>query len=91
MYANTHLFIEQCHKIALNALPVRVEVDRRVGLGLQGLYQEPLERALQYLGLSMAADQVVNDSLDAGVRHVRRVLLPNCTRNADYWLQQSLN
>jgi hypothetical protein len=86
-YANTHLFIERWHEIALDALSERVEVDRRVGLGLHGLYQEPLERVLQYLGLSMSADQVVNHSLDAGVR---RVLLPNCTRNADYWLQQSL-
>jgi ankyrin repeat protein len=88
MYANTHLFIERWHEIALNALSERVEVDRRVGLGLHGLYQEPLERVLQYLGLSMSADQVVNHSLDAGAR---RVLLPNCARNADDWLQQSLN
>jgi hypothetical protein len=88
MYANTHLFIERWHEIALDALSERVEVDRRVGLGLHGLYQEPLERVLQYLGLSMSADQVVNHSLDAGAR---RVLLPNCARNADFWLQQSLN
>jgi hypothetical protein len=87
MYANTHLFIERWHEIALDALSERVEVDRRVGLGLHGLYQEPLERVLQYLGLSMSADQVVNHSLDAGVR---RVLLPNCTRTTDYWLRQSL-
>jgi hypothetical protein len=31
---------------------------------------------------------VVNHSLDAGAR---RVLLPNCTHTADYWLRQSLN
>jgi hypothetical protein len=31
MYANTHLFIERWHEIALDALSERVEVDRRVG------------------------------------------------------------
>jgi ankyrin repeat protein len=86
MYANTHLFIERWYGVALNALSVRVEVDRRVGLGMHGLYQEPLERVLQYLGLSMDADQMVNNSLD-GESGVRRVLLPNCARNADHWFQ----
>jgi hypothetical protein len=86
MYANTHLFIERWHRIALDALSLRVGVDRRVGLGLNGLYQEPLERVLQYLGLSMDADQVVNSSLD-GDDGVLRVLLPNCAHNADHWFQ----
>jgi hypothetical protein len=40
-HANTHLFIEKWHEIALNALSKRVKVDTRVGLGLHGLYQEP--------------------------------------------------
>jgi ankyrin repeat protein len=84
-YANTLRFIERWHEIALNVLSMRVEVDRRVGLGLHGLYQEPLERVLQYLGLSMGVDQVVNNSLDDGVR---RALLPNCARSANHWLQQ---
>jgi hypothetical protein len=53
MYANTYLFVKRWHGIALNALSERVEVDRRVGLGLHGLYQEALERVLQYLGLSI--------------------------------------
>jgi hypothetical protein len=86
MYANTHLFIEKWHGIALNALSERVEVDRRVGLGLNGLYQEPLERVLQYLGLSMGVDQVVNSSLD-DAEGVQRALLPNCARNANLWFQ----
>jgi ankyrin repeat protein len=84
MYANTHVFIERWHGIALNALSVRVEVDRRVGLGLNGLYHEPLECVLWYLGLSMSEDQTVNDSLDDGVQ---RVLLPNCAHNANHWFQ----
>jgi hypothetical protein len=83
-YADTHLFIERWHEIALNALSERVEVDRRVGLGLHGLYQEPLERVLQYLGLSMAVDQVVNSSLDDD-DGVKRALLPNCAHNANHW------
>jgi hypothetical protein len=84
MYANIHCFIERWYRIALNALSVRVEVDRRVGLGQDGLYQEPLERVLQYLGLSMDADQIVNSSLDNN-DGIQRVLLPNCARNANHW------
>jgi ankyrin repeat protein len=87
MYANTHLFIERWHGVASNALSMRVEVDRRVSLGLIGLYHEPLERVLQYLGLSTKADQVVNSSLDDD-DGVRRVLLPNCAQNANHWFQQ---
>jgi hypothetical protein len=82
MYANTHLFIERWYGIASNALSEDVEVDTRVGRGDNGLYQEPLERVLQYLGLSMGADQVVNNSLDGSTR---RVLLPNSARNANHW------
>jgi hypothetical protein len=57
-----------------------VEVDRRVGLGLNGLYQEALEQVLQYLGLSISASQVAHGGLCA-----LRVLLPNCARNANHW------
>jgi hypothetical protein len=38
MYANINLFIERWHVIAVAALSRMVEVDRRVGLGLNGLY-----------------------------------------------------
>jgi ankyrin repeat protein len=86
VYANTHRFIEQWYGLALNALSTKAEVDRRVGLGMHGLYQEPLERVLQYLGLSMDADQVVNSSMDND-HNVRRVLLPNCAHNANHWFQ----
>jgi hypothetical protein len=86
MYEHIHRFIERWHGIASNALSVRVEVDRRVGLGLNGLYQEPLERVLQYLGLSMGVDQVVNMSID-DADGVQRALLPNCARNADHWFR----
>jgi hypothetical protein len=86
VYATTHFFIKNWHEIALNALSIRVEVDRRVGLGLNGLYQEPLERVLQYLGLSIRVDQVVNSSLD-DLNGTRRALLPNCARNANHWFQ----
>jgi hypothetical protein len=46
-----------------------------------------MERVLQYLGLSMGVDEVVNNSLDDG-DGVRRALLPNSARNASHWLQQ---
>jgi ankyrin repeat protein len=87
MYGHINRFIDRWHGVASNALSLRVKVDRRVGLGLDGLYQEPLERVLQYLGLSMEADQVVNGSLDDDDRDFRRVLLPNCAHNANHWFQ----
>jgi hypothetical protein len=80
------LFIDRWHGVSANTLSFSVEVDRRVGLGLNGLYQEPLERVMEYLGLSVDADQVVNISLDAD-DDVRRVLLPNCAHNAYHWFQ----
>jgi hypothetical protein len=84
LYEHIHIFIDRWHGVALNTLSFRVEVDRRVGLGQHGLYQEPLESVMGYLGLSMGADQVVNSSLDDG-GDVQRVLLPKCAHNANHW------
>jgi ankyrin repeat protein len=84
LYEHIQLFVDRWHGVALNTLSFRVEVDRRVGLGQHGLYQEPLESVMGYLGLSMGADQVVNSSLDNN-DDVQRVLLPNCAHNANHW------
>lgn len=43
--------------MANGVLSEHVEVDGRVGLGENGIYQEPLERVLEYIGLSMTQDQ----------------------------------
>jgi hypothetical protein len=45
-----------------------------MGLRSICIYQEPLERALEYLGLSMNPDQVVNTSIDGTTP--MRVLIP---------------
>jgi hypothetical protein len=91
MYERIHLFIERWHGVAIKTLSSGLEVDRRIGLRLDGLHQEPMELVLQYLGLSMDADQVVNGSLDddGGVlpTQTQRVLLPNCAHNANHWTQ----
>jgi hypothetical protein len=63
------------------ALSVSVEVDTRVGCGDFGLYQEPLERVLQYLGLSMTVNQVVNTNVDG--KSARRALIPMQARGAN--------
>jgi ankyrin repeat protein len=85
LYKDIHLFTERWHSVVSDTLSDYVEVDTRVGRGDFGLYQEPLERVLEYLGLSMSANQVMNTSLDD--EGVRRVLLPNCARNAHHWFQ----
>jgi hypothetical protein len=85
-YRNVQSFIDEWHGVALTALSDGVRVDTRVGLGDNGLYQEPLERVLQYLGLSMTVNQVVNTSVDG--KSVRRALIPNQARVANKWHEQ---
>jgi hypothetical protein len=76
-------FIDSWHGVAVTALSDLVEVDTRVGRGDNGIYQEPLERVLQYLGLSMSVDQVVNTNVDG--KSVRRALISNQARCANQW------
>jgi hypothetical protein len=51
-----------------------------------GIYQEPLERTLEYLRLSMSKDQVVNTSIDGEA--VRRALIPGHLLNAKHWFDK---
>jgi hypothetical protein len=69
-YKHVQAYIDEYHGLLMRVLSERVEVDTRVGLTQNGIYQEPLERTLKYLGLSMSKDQVVNNSIDGeeGVR-----------------------
>lgn len=57
-------FIDEWHGIAKHALAEDVEVDKRVGRGDNGLYHEPLESALGYLGLHIEKNVMLNDTLD---------------------------
>jgi hypothetical protein len=82
-YKAVHAFIDEFHSILKHALSRDVQVDRRVGLGEHGIYQEPLERVLEYMGLSMDIDQVVNESIDDdGELHA---LLPGNVLEANHW------
>jgi ankyrin repeat protein len=83
-YGVAHAFIEEYHRRLTKSLELEVVVDTRVGLGENGLYQEPLEVVLEYCGLRMKADQVVNVSIDGADR--KRLLIPqHRARNARYW------
>jgi radical SAM protein with 4Fe4S-binding SPASM domain len=81
-------FTEQYHTVLLDCLDTLV-VDPRIGrVGGRGLYHQPLECVLEYSGLSMAADRVVNKSIDGN--KIKRVMIPNSPRGAWYWRHQWL-
>jgi hypothetical protein len=83
-YMNVHSFIEEYHSILKYTLSELVEVDKRVGRGDNGINQEPMERVLEYLGMSMNKDQIVNTSID-GEDDARRVLKRGDWRSAELW------
>jgi ankyrin repeat protein len=86
-YKHVQAFIDEHHRILNLVLSEHVQVDTRVGRGDYGIYQEPLERTLEYLGLSMSKDQVVNTSID-GEEAVRRALIPGHLLNANHWFDK---
>jgi hypothetical protein len=87
-YKQVQAYIDEYHHILNLVLSEHVPVDPRFGLGQMGIYQEPLERTLEYLGLSMSKDRVVNTSIDGEA--VRRALIPGHLLNANHWFQQMM-
>jgi hypothetical protein len=85
-YKYVQAYIDEHHRILNLVLSDHVQVDTRVGRGDDGIYQEPLERTLEYLGLSMSKDQVVNTSIDGEA--VRRALIPGHLLNANHWFNK---
>jgi hypothetical protein len=83
-YKHVQAYIDEYHRALKKTLSDEVEVDVRMGLGMMGIYQEPLERVLEYLGMSMHKDQVVNASIDG--EGTKRALLPFHVLNAEMWL-----
>jgi hypothetical protein len=86
-YPHVQAYIDESHRILNLVLSEHVPVDPRFGLGQMGIYQEPLERTLEYLGLSMSKDQVVNASID-GEEGVKRALIPGHLLNANHWFDK---
>jgi hypothetical protein len=84
-YKQIHAFIDDCHSVAEHTLSEDVVVDTRVGRGDYGLYHEPLEQVLLYLGLSMKKNQTVNASIDG--KSVTRALIPGHPTNANLWYE----
>jgi hypothetical protein len=87
-YQHVQTFIDEYHSILNRVLSEQVPVDPRFGLGQMGIYQEPLERTLEYLGLSMNKDQVVNASIDGEEGGVKRALIPGHLLNANHWFDK---
>jgi hypothetical protein len=86
MYKKIQTFIDEYHTLTEHALSEDVVVDTRVGRGDNGLYHEPLEQVLLYLGLSMKKNQTVNASID-GKSGVTRALIPGHLLNANLWFE----
>jgi hypothetical protein len=87
-YKHVQGYIDEYSRILIPVLSEHVPADLRVGLGDNGIYQEPLERVLEYLGLSMSKDQVVNASIDGGGEGVKRALVPGHLLNANRWFDK---
>jgi hypothetical protein len=85
-YSHVQAYIDEYFRILQPVLSEHVPVDPRFGLGQMGIYQEPLERTLEYLGLSMIKDQVVNTSIDGEA--VKRALIPGHLLNANHWFNK---
>jgi ankyrin repeat protein len=87
-YSHVQAFIDEYHRILTRVLSGHVQVDTRVGRGDNGIYQEPLERALEYLGLSMSKDRVVNASIDGEEQAAKRALIPGHLLSANHWFDK---
>ena len=93
--ADTFAYANEFHRIANNALSNDVEVDKRIGLTLNGLYQEPLERVLEYLGLSISPVQTYHPDISPGQTYhpdntdgIKHVILPGPKNAADWVTRQ---
>jgi hypothetical protein len=85
-YKHVQAFIDDWHSITKHALNEDVVVDKRVGRRGNGIYHEPLEQVLLYLGLSMKKNQTINASIDSKSA-VKRALMPGHPTNANLWFE----
>lgn len=85
-YKRVHSFIDEYQAVTKHTLSEDAVVDTRVGRNDYGLYHEPLERILEYLGLSMEQNQTVNTSID-GEGSITRALIPGHPTNASLWFE----
>jgi hypothetical protein len=85
-YKQGQAYIDEHHEILKLVLSGNVQVDTRVGRGDNVLFHEPLELVLEYMGLSMREDLVVNTSIDGD--DVKRALISGHLFNANHWFDK---
>jgi hypothetical protein len=85
-YQHVQAFIDEYHDILKLALS-EVPVDTRVGSSLSHV-SLVVKRTLEYLGLSMSKDQVVNTSIDGEEEGIKRALIPGHLLSANHWFNR---
>jgi hypothetical protein len=86
-YVDVLEYIDEFHYVLKETLSYHAVTDTRLSLGENGIYQEPLERVLEYMGLSMYYDQVVNTSFDEYDTY--HALIPFQVLNATMWYHKA--
>jgi hypothetical protein len=87
-YKQTHAFIEAHHGSLKHTLSDEAQVSTRLARATFGIYHEPLERVLEYLGLSVDENQEVNTNIE-GATGIVQVLVNQARNDAKCWYNLS--
>jgi hypothetical protein len=82
-----HSMVDAFHNRLLRVLEDEVEVDMRVGRGDNGIYHEPLEAALAYLGLAHKPS-ILNAKVETKKRKTTRAMKPHSAGAAKFWYEK---
>jgi hypothetical protein len=86
LHTRVHEFVWEYYRVLKHTLSEDIKVDTRVGRGDCGVYQEPLERVLEYCGLQLNTARVVIVGLPDSFLPI---LLPadRCGSLTEYWFR----